>query len=154
MGFLLGFIVGIVVAGVFMWKYMPSKMSITKKSNLNFEDTVEAVQKEAKALGWNVPHVYNMQQSFTKAGYENVEKMMVVSLGHAKFAYQIVRNDEDKFVLGFMPYRAGVYEDKNGDVYITGANMGIMSKMFGGNIEKIMGASAQDLEKAFAKFTK
>ncbi len=153
MQFLVGFLVGAVVVGIAVWKVMPGMMSITKKSNLNFEDTVEAVQKEAKALGWNVPHVYNMQQSFTKAGYENVEKMKVVSLGHAKFAYQIVRDDKDKFVLGFMPYRAGVYEDKNGDVYITGANMGIMSKMFGGNIEKIMGASAKDLEKAFAKFT-
>ncbi len=153
MQFILGFLIGAVVVGIAIWKIIPGMMSITKKSKLSFDDTVEAVQNEAKALGWNVPHVYNMTQSFTKAGYENVEKMRVVSLGHAKFAYQIVRNDKDKFVLGFMPYRAGVYEDKNGDVYITGANMGIMSKMFGGNIEKIMGASAKDLEKAFAKFT-
>ncbi len=153
MQFLFGFLVGAIVIGFGIWKIIPGMMSITKKSKLNFEDTVEAVQNEAKALGWNVPHVYNMQQSFTKAGYENVEKMRVVSLGHAKFAYQIVKNDKDKFVLGFMPYRAGVYEDKNGDVFITGANMAIMSKMFGGNIEKIMGASAKELEKAFAKFT-
>lgn len=154
MQFLLGFLVGVIVAGVVIWKVMPKMMCITKESNLNFEDTVEAVQNEAKALGWNAPHVYNMQQSFTKAGYDNVEKMRVVSLGHAKYAYKIVKNDKDKFVLGFMPYRAGVYEDKNGKVFVTGANMGIMSKMFGGNVEKIMGDSAKELEKAFAKFTK
>ncbi|MFK5882339.1 MAG: DUF302 domain-containing protein [Sulfurospirillum sp.] len=154
MQFLIGFLVGAVVVGVAIWKIMPGMMSMTKKSNMNFEDTVEAVQNEAKALGWNAPHVYNMQQSFTKAGYDNVEKMKVISLGHAKFAYQIVRNDKDKNILGFMPYRAGVYEDKNGDVYITGANMGIMSKIFGGNVEKIMGASAKELERAFSKFTK
>jgi len=152
--FLFGFLAGAIVVGIAVWKIMPSMMSTTKESTLDFEETVEAVQNEAKALGWNVPHVYNMQQSFTKAGNENVEQMRVVSLGHAKHAYAIVKNDKDKFVLGFMPYRAGVYEDANGKVFITGANMGIMSKMYGGNIEKVMGASAKELEKAFSKFTK
>ena len=32
--------------------------------------------------------------------------------------------------------------------------MGIMSKMFGGNVEKVMGQSAKELAEAFSKFTK
>lgn len=154
MQFLLGFILGAVVVGLIIWKMMPKLMCITKESTLDFESTVQRAQDEAIALGWKVPHVYNMKQSFEKAGNKNVQKMMVVSLGNAKHAYSIVKNDKDKNILGFMPYRLGVYEDKNGKVFITGAEMGIMSKMFGGNVEKVMGQSAKELAEAFSKFTK
>ena len=151
MQFILGFIVGVIFLGLLIWKIMPKMMIMTRKSSLNFEDTVEFVQKEAKSIGWNVPKVYNMKESFEKAGAKDVEKMQVVSLGHAKHAYAIVKNDQDKNILAMMPYRLGVYEDKKGEVYFTGANMGIMSKMFGGNIDKVMGASAKELEKVFDK---
>jgi hypothetical protein len=40
-----------------------------------------------------------------------------------------------------MPCAWGVYEGDDGRVYITGMNMGLMGKMFGGNIAKVMGGS-------------
>ena len=112
MQFLLGFIIGAIVLGLVIWKMMPKLMCITKESRLDFESTVQRAQDEAIALGWKVSHVYNMKQSFEKAGNKNVQKMMVVSLGNAKQAYSIVKNDKDKNILGFMPYCLGVYEDK------------------------------------------
>ncbi|WP_331775752.1 DUF302 domain-containing protein [Sulfurospirillum sp. 1612] len=151
MQFLFGLVLGFVLCAVVVWKFMPKLMMINKRSKLNFEETVEAIQKLAKEAGWNVPHVYNMKQSFEKAGNKNVEKMHVISLGQSKHAYEIVKHDKDKNILAFMPYRAGVYEDTNGKVYFCGANMTIMSKLFGGNIEKVMGASAKELDDAFAK---
>lgn len=154
MQFLFGFIVGMIVLAVIVWKIMPKLMLIDRESSLSFEETVEKMQEGAKKIGWNVPHVYNMKQSFEKAGNENVEKMQVISLGHAKHAYAIVKHDKDKNILSMMPYRLGVYEDKNGKVHFCGANMGIMSKMFGGNIDKVMGASAKELDTLFDKIAK
>ncbi|MDX1807910.1 MAG: DUF302 domain-containing protein [Sulfurospirillaceae bacterium] len=151
MQFLFGMIVGFVISAIVIWKIMPKIMIINKQSKLNFEDTVEEIQKLAKGMGWSVPYVYNMKQSFEKAGNENVAKMHVISLGNAGHAYGIVKHDKDKNILSFMPYRAGVYEDKNGKVFYCGANMGVLSKIFGGNVEKIMGASAKELETAFSK---
>jgi len=134
--------------------YMPKMMLIDIESSLNFEETVEAIQSGAKKIGWNVPHLYNMKQSFEKAGHQNVEKMQVVSLGHAKYAYEIVKHDKDKNILSFMPYRVGIYEDRDGKVHFCGANMGLLSKMFGGNIDKVMGTSAKELDALFVKIAK
>ena len=43
-----------------------------------------------------------------------------------------------------MPCRIGVYETQSGKVMISGMNMGLMSKMFGGNIAKVMGGVAEE----------
>ena len=151
MQFALGLLVGVILTIVAVVKMMPKMMIMSRKSSLDFDSTVEKLQEEAKKAGWNVPHIYNMKQSFEKAGAKDVERMMVISLGHAKHAYAIVKNDEDKNILAMMPYRLGVYEDKKGDVYYCGANMGIMSKMFGGNVDRVMGASAKEVEEVFDK---
>ena len=45
-----------------------------------------------------------------------------------------------------MPCRVGVYETKDGQVYISEMNIRLMSKMFGGIIEKVMGRVAEEEE--------
>jgi len=149
MQFVWGLIIGMVLSGVLLWKLIPKLMIFTKKSTLGYDETLEALQAAAKKAHWNVPHVYDMKKSFEKAGATDVERMHVISLGNGKHAYAIVKNDEDKHILAMMPFRLGVFEDKKGDVYFCGANMGIMSKMFGGNVDRVMGASAKELDEAF-----
>jgi len=149
MQFVSGLVVGAVVMALAVWKIMPRLMIFTKKSAFDYDKTLEILQNEAKKAGWNVPHVYDMKKSFEKAGASDVERMHVISLGNGKHAWEIVKNDEDKNILAMMPFRLGVYEDKKGDVYFCGANMGIMSKIFGGNVDKVMGESAKELDEAF-----
>ena len=149
MSFLFGLILGATLTVLILWRIMPKLMITTKRSKLDYGNTLEALQQAAKKAGWNVPHLYDMKKSFEKAGAENVERMHVISMGQGKHAYAIVKNDADKHILAMMPFRLGVYEDKKGDVYFSGANMGVMSKLFGGNIDKVMGASAKELEEAF-----
>jgi len=149
MQFLFGLIVGVIITGIAVWKIMPKLMIFTQKSRYDYDTTLGLLQEEAKKAKWNVPHVYDMKKSFEKAGGTDVERMHVISLGNGKHAWAIVKNDEDKNILAMMPFRLGVYEDKKGDVYFTGANMGIMSKMFGGNVDRVMGDSAKELDEAF-----
>jgi len=149
MSFLFGLILGIILTFLILWRIMPKLMITTQKSKLDYESTLEELQQAAKKAGWNVPHVYDMKKSFEKAGATDVERMHVISMGNGKHAYAIVKNDEDKNILAMMPFRLGVYEDKKGGVYFSGANMGTMSKLFGGNVDKVMGASAKELEEAF-----
>ena len=67
-----------------------------------------------------------------------------MSLCQADHAYNILKNDIDKKVTAIMPCRIGVYEDKDGKVFVSGMNMGLMSKMFGGNIAKVMSGVAEE----------
>lgn len=103
MQFVFGIIIGFVFCAVIIWKVMPNMMIINKQSKLSFEDTVEEIQKLAKGAGWSVPYVYNMKQSFEKAGNENVAKMHVVSLGNAGHAYGIVNMTKIKKYLHLCP---------------------------------------------------
>jgi hypothetical protein len=45
-----------------------------------------------------------------------------------------------------LPCALGVYEGEDGKVFISGMNVGLMGKMFGGNIAKVMG-NVSDEEK-------
>jgi hypothetical protein len=49
-----------------------------------------------------------------------------------------------------MPLAVGVYEDGNGDVYVTRLNVGLLGRMFGGTISEVMGQAGADLERAVA----
>jgi uncharacterized protein (DUF302 family) len=70
--------------------------------------------------------------------------MKILSLCKPVYAYDILKNDNDKRVSAIMPCRIGVYQSENGKVFIAGMNMGLMSKMFGGNIAKVMSGVAED----------
>ena len=50
-----------------------------------------------------------------------------------------------------MPCAWGVYKGDDGKVYISGMNMGLTGKLFGGNIAKVMGSSVSKDEKAMLK---
>ncbi len=45
-----------------------------------------------------------------------------------------------------MPCAIVVYEGDDGNVYLSSMNMGLMGKMFGGNIVKVMGGAVADDE--------
>ena len=141
---LLGVVTGVVLTGVVTWVMMPKLMVTTHESRLGFEETVAALQTAATGRQWLVPKIYDMQASFHEAGYTDMGKISILSLCQPEYAYNILKNDSDKFVTAVMPCRKGVYETKDGKVMISGMNMGLMSKMFGGNIATVMGGVADE----------
>jgi hypothetical protein len=49
-----------------------------------------------------------------------------------------------------MPLAIGVYEDKNGQVYVSQLNVGLLGMMFGGTIAEVMGMAGNDLNEVIA----
>jgi hypothetical protein len=45
-----------------------------------------------------------------------------------------------------MPLKLGVYEDKKGQVFVSQLNIGLLGKMFGGTISKMMGLAGKDIK--------
>jgi uncharacterized protein (DUF302 family) len=76
---------------------------------------------------------------------------MIVELCKAEYAKDVLSTNPEVSTL--IPCAWGVYEGDDGNVYITGMNMGLMGKMFGGNIAKVMGASVAKDEKQMLKDT-
>ena len=151
MMFIWGLILGIILTGIAGWNMMPNMMLNVHESNLNFEDTLLAINSSvAESNGWKIPVIHDLQASLVKAGHTDMTKVKVIELCHPHYAYDVLKNDEDKKISSIMPCRVGVYEDNNGQVYIAEMNTRLISKMFGGNIAKVMGVVAEEQEAIFA----
>ena len=74
---------------------------------------------------------------------------MIVELCKAQYAEDVLSTNPEVSTL--MPCAWGVYDGDEKKIYITGMNMGLMGKMFGGNIARIMGGSVAVDEKQMIK---
>ena len=62
--------------------------------------------------------------------------MRIVELCKADYAKDVLETNPEVSTL--MPCAFGVYE-RDGKVYVTGLNTGLMGKLMGGNIARVMG---------------
>ena len=145
--FLTGLVVGLLVGWLTMWTTMPRLMMNVHESRLSFEATVQAVQAAAGEAGWQVPKVYDIQKSLRDAGHADMTPLTVISMCQPEYAYAVLKEPGNRTVAGIMPCRVGVYEDDDGKVWVTSLNVGLMSRMFGGTIEEVMGKVAREEER-------
>lgn len=144
-----GFVLGVLVTGVAVWKLMPNLMLVTHESKLPFDETVETFIQQAQNMGWQVPKVYELQNSLAKAGHE-IPPLKVVSLCQPHYAYQVLAKDENKRVSAIMPCRIGIYQKSNGKVYISEMNIALMSKMFGPDVARAMASVSAEEDQMLA----
>jgi len=149
--FIGGLVIGIAITAFLVTFSMPKMMIKVHKSSLSFEETVSSIEQGFKAAGWKVPKIYNLQKSLTDAGQGDVGQVNVLSVCAPEHAYEILKADNRKKVTAMMPCRIGVFEDNKGNVYISEMNVGLMSKMFGGVIEKTMGKVASEEKEILEK---
>lgn len=153
--FLIGLIAGIIVTAIAVWTIMPTMMIKVYDSRYDFDTTVSTLEQSIKETGtWQLPKVYDIQQSFIKAGYTDMERVKIMSLCQPHHAYEILKKDENKFVTAIMPCRFSVFERKDGSVGIAGMNVGLMSQMFGGDIARVMAGVAEEEHKMLEKVIK
>ncbi len=144
MAFLSGLVIGIVFMGVAVWVLMPKLMIRVYRSRLSFDETVSAIERNALSKNWKVPKIYDLQKTLQEAGHEDMTPLKILSICQPHHAYNILKNDADKIVTAIMPCRIGVFRAKDGSVRIAEMNMGLMSRMFGGNIAQVMSGVAME----------
>jgi len=142
--FIGGLILGIALTGFIIAFSMPRMMLTVHESRLGFDETVAAIENAAIEQGWKVPKIYDIQKSLVDAGHTEMGRLTIMSLCKPDHAYEILKEDSRKKVSAIMPCRLGVYETKGGKVFVAGLNVGLMSKMFGGVIEEVMGDVAKE----------
>ena len=91
-----------------------------------------------------------MEKRMNKAGFEDAPRVKVMELCHATHTHDILSKEDDMFISAIMPCRMAVYEKSNGDVFISKMNIGLMSKFFGENVEKVMEQVAVEDENILA----
>jgi uncharacterized protein (DUF302 family) len=143
-GLIIGLVVGFLICGVVVWKTMPQMMLTVKKSNYGFEETFSRIENSIIDHDWDIQRIYDMQECMESYGYENIQNILIFSLCKPENVAVILEDDKNKKVTAIMPCRMGIYEDSNGEVYVSRLNIALMSKMFGGVIEEVMSGVAKD----------
>lgn len=136
---LIGFVVGITFAGITGWHMAPDLMLKEIKSPYNAEKTVENIQANAKSRGWVIPGVTPIHKSIEKHTGNEIPPVYLVNICKGEYAYNILKEDQNKVLSVFMPCTISVYEKTDGHAYIGSMNAGLLGKMFGGTVAEIMG---------------
>jgi uncharacterized protein (DUF302 family) len=144
----IGMLAGMGLLGVVAYNMAAGIMITQDVSSLGFDETVTAIQENAKTAGWKVPAVHPISESVAKVGFD-VNRLTVVELCKAELAGRILKDSEDWSVTPMMPCRAAVYEKSNGEVVIARMNSGLMSRFFGSTVARVMGIAAAENEEMF-----
>jgi uncharacterized protein (DUF302 family) len=134
-----GLVSGALLAGVLAWTLMPGMMIHQRPSKLGFDETVSALEKSIVDNGWTHSGTRDLRKSLSKQGVEFPHRVKIVELCKPEYAADVLGSD--RFVATLMPCAIAVYETDAGEVMISSMNTGLMGKMFGGNIAKVMGRS-------------
>ena len=142
-------LVGMVLMGIIVWFTMPALMLVKRKSNRNYDDTISALTEALKnKQDWMVKVVNDYQKS--TSSFAPIERVGSMNICNPRYASKILANDADRGVTAFMPLALGVYEDKQGQVYVSQLNVGLVGMMFGGTISDVMGMAGKDLKEVVA----
>jgi len=148
---ILGTIIGFLLMGIIVWIAMPPMMINVHKSQYGFDETVAAVEKAVTAQqGWKVSKVFDIQKNIIDAGHQDMTRVKIVTLCNPHYANRILSDDKDKVVTTMMPLGIGVYETKDGSIYMSEMNVGLVGMMFGGTIAEVMGDASTDIAKMIA----
>ena len=129
-------------------------MIVEHESPLNYEDTVAALNNIIEDRpNWKAPHTYDFQSTIHDAGHGPIQKVGTVALCNPLYASRILSADDNKKVTAFMPLGIGVYQDKDGNVYISELKVSLLGMMFGGTIAEVMADAGKDISEIIALAT-
>lgn len=129
---------------------MRKMMFTVHRSELGFDETVAALRESAQKHGWTVPMMHDLQESYQKAGYEDMTQVTTLYLCDPSGGYQILQDDANKPMAVMMPMGVTVYETRDDQVYVAGMDLGRMSVMFGRPVKEVLRRGAANYAQTVA----
>ena len=132
----LGAALGVAATLLAVFLLMKPLMLATHASPYGIEETCQRPTASIEANGWRCPAIRDMNAAIEKEGLVLAGSVRIVELCKADYARDVLETNPEVSTL--MPCAFGVYE-KDGRVFVTGLNTGLMGKLMGGNIARVMG---------------
>jgi uncharacterized protein (DUF302 family) len=117
-------------------------------SMLDFDETVEVLERNTVMYGWEIPQVRNLQKTYIDAGLADMTRVKILYLCNPEGGYAILKSDDFKAMSVMMPMPVSVYEKNDGTVGISSMNLGMMAGMFSGAVKEVLKKGAEDFEKS------
>ena len=145
-----GIVGGMVALGIIMVLSMPRMMLVDHISRYDsVEETCTKLQESIEAHGWVCPGIRNISNTIRKSGIGMKEDIRIVELCKAQHANEVLVTNPEVSTL--MPCAWGVFKGEDGKIHISCMNMGLMGKVFGGNIAKVMAGEVAKSEHEMLK---
>jgi len=155
-GVVLGLVFSIFVMGIAFKVAAPTMLLKEVKSSYEFEKTVDLIKNRINNKeGWHVTDVIDQQQEIITHGGSDTGKVKIIKFCNAKYASEMLSDDESKVMATKMPLSISVYEKSDGEVIIGLSNGYAMARLFSGRREGIiMQKVVKDMEEvlSFAHF--
>lgn len=139
-----GLVIGILITAVLIAITAPGLMIEERRSPYDVATTVQTIVNNATNHGWKVSKIYDLRESLARAGEPKLAPIQVVELCQQDYARQLLKSGDNRFVATMMPCAVAVYEKEDGKVYVASMNVGLMGRLFGGEILTVMSKVAQD----------
>jgi uncharacterized protein (DUF302 family) len=139
------FVAGIAFTALLAWQMMPSLMFTEHVSPFGMEETIARIQENIQNTGngWTLAGLRNPGRAVQADG-GNVLPVMMVEACSTKYSKPILNDDTVRFLSILMPCKVSVYKKNDGKIYIATMNAGLMGKMFGPLVSKVMADVAKD----------
>ena len=145
---------GMAIMGAAVWFLMPSMMLVVHESPLNYQETIEALETNIEnKSGWKAVEAYDFQKNIHDAGLGPIEHVGAIALCHPPYASRILAAEDNRKVTAFMPLGIGVYQDEEGNVYVSELNVALLGMMFGGTIAEVMADAGKDISEIISMTT-
>jgi uncharacterized protein (DUF302 family) len=148
---IIGIISGILLAGITMVYVMPKIMIHEKESPLGYTETIQHLESTITSNGWIISRTLDLQKSMDKQE-KNIPPVTLLKICQADYADQILNTDDAMYVSVMMPCGIAIYQKSDGKTYVSTMNTGLMGRMFGGVVAKVMGGPVAADEEQFLNF--
>ncbi len=151
--YLIGLLTGVLATTAVVTVMAPGLMLHETPSPLGLDETVAAITNKAVAAGWVVSSVMPLDQSVKKNGGDPGRPVRLVNLCQAQHASAILLDDRARVATTLMPCTISVYETADG-VRIGSMNAGLMGRLFGGTISRVMSGPVAADQQRFLDLTR
>lgn len=141
---LAGLVLGMAAAVIGIVLAAPGLMILEHRSPYDVKGTVQTIVSNATNQGWKVSKIYDFQKSLARPGEAQLAPIQVVELCQPDYARDLLRAGKNRFVATMMPCAVAVYEKEDGHVYVASMNVGLMGRLFGGDIQATMDRVGRD----------
>ncbi len=134
----LSFLAGLILCGIITYFAFPILMFTTHKSANSFEETIAKIEAQVKEQGWVQSGISKISKSVKKHGGGDLPNISVIKVCQPDHAYNILKIEKFRHLSAMMPCSIAVYENDDGEVYVSHFNTKVMGAMFPNPVRHIM----------------
>ena len=148
---ILGIVIGFVLFAAAAKLAAPGMMLKERPSPLSYEETISKIESSVTNGGWEISRKMDMQKALAAKG-QTVPRVTLLKICEPNHAASILNDDDALYVSLMMPCTISIYEKSDGKTYVATMNAGVMGRIFGGTVAKVMGGSVAPETSAFTEF--